>query len=51
MKSYAVAWLGSRPDREEVARRVSPLTYVREGLLTIHGDDAVGGSGQWRELQ
>lgn len=41
MKSYAVAWLGSRPDREEVARRVSPLTYVRADLpaiLTIHGD-------------
>jgi acetyl esterase/lipase len=40
-KSYAVAWLGSRPDRVEVARRVSPMTYVRSGLpaiLTIHGD-------------
>jgi acetyl esterase/lipase len=40
-KSYAVAWLSSMPDREEIARRVSPLTYVREGLppiLTIHGD-------------
>jgi len=28
-KSYAVAWLGSQPNREEIARRVSPLTYVR----------------------
>lgn len=40
-KSYAVAWLGSRPDREEVARRVSPLAFVRADLppiLTIHGD-------------
>jgi acetyl esterase/lipase len=40
-KSYAVAWLGSLPNREEIARRVSPLTYVRGGLppiLTIHGD-------------
>jgi dipeptidyl aminopeptidase/acylaminoacyl peptidase len=40
-KPYAVAWLGSRPDRDEIARRVSPLTYVRPGLppvLTIHGD-------------
>jgi acetyl esterase/lipase len=40
-KTYAVAWLGSMPDRVEVARRVSPLTYVRAGLppiLTIHGD-------------
>jgi acetyl esterase/lipase len=37
----AVTWLGSLPNREEVARRVSPLTYVRAGLppvLTIHGD-------------
>ena len=40
-KSYAVAWLSSLPDRNEVAKRVSPLTYVRPGLppiLTIHGD-------------
>jgi acetyl esterase/lipase len=40
-KTYAVAWLGSAPNREEIARRVSPLTYVRPGLppiLTIHGD-------------
>jgi len=40
-KSYAVAWLSSKPDREEVAKRLSPLTYVRAGLppiLTIHGD-------------
>jgi acetyl esterase/lipase len=41
MKEYAVAWLSSLPNREEVARRVSPLTYVRAGLppiITIHGD-------------
>jgi acetyl esterase/lipase len=41
MKGYAVAWLGSMPNRDEVARRVSPLTYVRAGLppiITIHGD-------------
>jgi acetyl esterase/lipase len=41
MKEYAVAWLGSITNREEVARRVSPLTYVRSGLppiITIHGD-------------
>lgn len=40
-KGYAVEWLGSLPDREEVGARVSPLTYVRQGLpaiLTIHGD-------------
>lgn len=41
MKPYAVTWLGSTPDRERIATRVSPLTYVRPGLppvLTIHGD-------------
>ena len=40
-KSYAVAWLGSSPERNALARRLSPLTYVRAGLppiLTIHGD-------------
>ena len=40
-KAYAVAWLGSMADREEIASRVSPLTYVRQGLppiITIHGD-------------
>jgi acetyl esterase/lipase len=41
MKAYAVTWLGSAPDRDQIAKRVSPLTYVRSGLppvLTIHGD-------------
>ena len=41
MKTYAVTWFGSMIDREEIARRVSPLTYVRSALppiLTIHGD-------------
>lgn len=40
-RTYAVSWLGSLPDRVEVAKRVSPLTYVRRDLppvLTIHGD-------------
>ena len=40
-KAYAVQWLGSVPNREEVARRVSPITYVRPGLppvLAIQGD-------------
>jgi acetyl esterase/lipase len=40
-KSYAVAWLGSMPNREEIAKRVSPLSFVRPGvppILTIHGD-------------
>jgi acetyl esterase/lipase len=41
MRTYAVGWLGSRLDRVEAARRVSPLTLVRKDLppiLTIHGD-------------
>mgnify|MGYP001197530562 CR=1 FL=1 len=40
-KSYAVRWMGSLSDRLDVARRVSPLSYVRDGLppiFTIHGD-------------
>ena len=40
-QDYAVTWLGSMSNREEVARRVSPLTYVRAGIppiITIHGD-------------
>jgi acetyl esterase/lipase len=39
--NLAVTWLGSLPDRAEIAKRVSPLTYVRAGLppiLTVHGD-------------
>jgi len=41
MKTYAVAWLSSMANREEIARRVSPLQYVRSGMppvLTVHGD-------------
>jgi acetyl esterase/lipase len=40
-RTYAVRWLGSLPNREEIARRISPLRYVRAGLppiLTVHGD-------------
>lgn len=37
----AMQWFGSMPDRMELAKRLSPLTYVRAGLppiLTVHGD-------------
>lgn len=37
----ALAWLRGPGDQKELARRLSPLTYVRPGLppvLTIHGD-------------
>ena len=41
MKPYAVQWLGSLANRVEVAKRVSPLTYVRPGVppvISIQGD-------------
>jgi len=41
MKTYAVTWLSSLTNRYEIAKRVSPLEYVRPGMppiLTIHGD-------------
>jgi acetyl esterase/lipase len=40
-KNYAVMWMGSQADPVTIAKRVSPLTYVRAGLppiLSIHGD-------------
>jgi len=40
-RSYAVQWVGGAAHRDEVARSVSPMTYVRAGLppvLSIHGD-------------
>ncbi len=41
VKSYAVEWMGSMPNRKEIGERVSPLNYTRRELppiLTIHGD-------------
>jgi dipeptidyl aminopeptidase/acylaminoacyl peptidase len=41
LKNYAMMWIGSEPNAAEIAKSVSPLTYVRVGLppiLTIHGD-------------
>ncbi len=40
-KGYALSWLGIVPYAEELAKRVSPLTYARPGLPpipSIHGD-------------
>lgn len=40
-RHWAVEWIGDVPDRRELARRMSPLTYVRPGLppiITVHGD-------------
>ena len=41
MREYAITWVPEQTGRLELARRVSPMTYVRKGLppiLTIHGD-------------
>ena len=40
-KGYAIEWLGSQPDRDQIAHRVSPLFMVRKDsppVITIHGD-------------
>lgn len=40
-RPYAVQWVPEQEGRNALARRVSPLTYVRKGVppvLTIHGD-------------
>jgi len=42
IRSYAVSWFGSLPDRAALARELSPLSHVRAGgpaVFTIHGDD------------
>lgn len=41
LKNYAVMWMGAMPNAADVAKSVSPLTYMRPGLppiITIHGD-------------
>jgi acetyl esterase/lipase len=41
MRKYAVTWVPEQPGRTELARRVSPMTYVRRKvppILTLHGD-------------
>jgi acetyl esterase/lipase len=40
-RSYAVEWFAGLPNREELARKLSPLTYVRKELppiMSIQGD-------------
>ena len=40
-RAYAVEWFAGLPNREELARKLSPLTYVRNGLppvMSIQGD-------------
>jgi acetyl esterase/lipase len=54
-KTYAVEWLGATPNKHEIAKESSPLTYVRAGLppiITIHGDhDSVVPYSQAIKLQ
>jgi acetyl esterase/lipase len=41
VRGYGVRWFAGVENKAEVARRASPLTYVRPGLppvITIHGD-------------
>src|SRR6516162_9952401 len=41
VRNYAVRWLGGMSNRDEIAKRVSPLTDVRAGLspiISIQGD-------------
>ena len=41
LRAPAARWFGNMTNRLDVAKRVSPLTYVRAGLppiITIHGD-------------
>jgi acetyl esterase/lipase len=41
MKPYAVAWLGSLPYRAELAKQLSPETYVNRStppIISVHGD-------------
>lgn len=40
-RDYAVLWIPEQPNRLELARQMSPMTYVRKGLppiLVLHGD-------------
>lgn len=40
-EAWAEEWIGTDPDRTELVRRMSPLTYVRRDMppiLTLHGD-------------
>jgi acetyl esterase/lipase len=40
-QEYAAQWIPEQPNRLELARQMSPITYVRKGLppiLALHGD-------------
>jgi acetyl esterase/lipase len=40
-RNFVLRWFGDQPNRMELAKRLSPLTYVRKDsppILTVHGD-------------
>lgn len=40
-RSFASAWLGTQPNRDALAKELSPVTYVRAGIppiFSVHGD-------------
>ena len=44
LRGYAITWLGAQKNIESLAKRLSPLTYIRENLppiITIHGANDV----------
>jgi acetyl esterase/lipase len=53
-RDFAVGWMGPGPGRDELARRVSPITYVGKSsppIFTAHGDaDPVVPFAQARRL-
>jgi acetyl esterase/lipase len=41
LRSWAVAWFGTMPNRDDVATKVSPVTYAQAGMppvFSVHGD-------------
>jgi acetyl esterase/lipase len=54
-RPFAIAWIGAGPDAQDLARRVSPITYVGRGLpptFMVHGDaDPVVPFSQSTKLQ
>lgn len=44
MRGYAIKWLGGADNVQALAKRISPINYIRPGLppiLTLHGDKDV----------
>src|SRR5207249_2820160 len=54
-RGYAVAWFGSLPNRDDLARKTSPVNLAKSGgapVITIHGDkDALVPYAQAQRLE